>query len=220
MTRSEFVEGILQALIFTNRMKKMEEEKNKEDEEEKFGNISKKESKSSLTITNQLQINKSNSISNVILNQLEIDLLGYLEINLTEYWNLISCNSLLYSNADANINNNIREIVYHLYQIIKQAYLAYSTILTNNILLGPSINYRELENMLEECSLLDSSNNEYMEYLSNVMRELTTPSIRSAFNHTVTIKRNDIKWYTLNTMCFCEVLECILKLSIVAFDQK
>lgn len=218
MSRPEFMEGILQALLFAHRLKKMEEAK-EADEDDMEGYGGKHETKAEKQSPQRKGKNVASIPSeNVILIQLQDDLVGYLEVNVMKHWVAVCNNSLLYSDPDPEVSFNVREVVYHLYQIIKQAYLAYSTVLPNNPQLGPGISFVEFENMLEECSLLDSTNAEYMEVLSLAMRTVTTPAIDSAFNHEVS--KNSSKWGTLSSLCFSEVLDCIMKLSVVALDQK
>ena len=66
-----------------------------------------------------------------------------------------------------------------MYQIIKQAYLAYATISNDNPMLGPHMSAKEVELMLEECSILDGSNTEHLEYLSKCLINLGTGFISS-----------------------------------------
>ena len=66
-----------------------------------------------------------------------------------------------------------------MYQIIKQAFLAYATIPAQNPLLGPQMSEKEVILMLEECSVLDGSNPEHLSFVTKVLVNLGTPFITS-----------------------------------------
>jgi hypothetical protein len=201
MSRCEFVEGLLQALLMSRRLREREEAKEEEDDEAE----GKEES-------------KSDRREAVGLRQLEIDLRGYLEVNVAGFWSSIASTSLLYCSPAPEANGAVKEAVYRMYQIIKQAFLAYATVPATQPALGPGLPSIEFENMLEECSLLDSSNADHMDYLAQAMRHACSPAMApsESFNGGGAPAR----WCTVPSMCFCEVLDCIMKLATISLDAK
>lgn len=209
MSRCEFVEGILQALLVSRRLREREECKDDDDDD------GKEESKSA-----------RDGSEAVGMRQLEVDLQGYLEANVINFWGTIAATSMLYCSSSPEVNGGVKETVYHMYQIIKQAFLAYATVPTGSahVGLGPGLPTREFENMLEECSLLDSSNADHMEYLTQAMRHASTPAIApsESFNSSGAGKGMDSpkRWGQLPSLCFCEILDCIMKLAVISLDAK
>lgn len=219
MSRCEFIEGLLQALVLSRRLREREEAKADDDDDDDGG----KDERKSGTGRNYRESG---------LRQLEIDLKGYLEANVNAFWSSIAATSLLYSSPSAE---GVKEAVYHMYQIIKQAFLAYATTPLNHPRLGPGLPTREFENMLEECSLLDSSNSDHMDFLAQAVRHASSPVISptdsfvniaaitaeaAASPKTVSTAVTKARWGALPTLCFCEILDCLVKLATISMDAE
>eukprot|EP01006_Ploeotia_vitrea_P002846 TRINITY_DN1091_c0_g1_i1.p1 TRINITY_DN1091_c0_g1~~TRINITY_DN1091_c0_g1_i1.p1 ORF type:complete len:541 (+),score=-13.90 TRINITY_DN1091_c0_g1_i1:192-1814(+) len=245
MSRYEFIEGILQSIIYKqvmNKMKLKKEEEEENDYEDSYYSKTK-----SNTIEEILPTTNIGMITDDNILYLSEEFVNVIENNIIPYWDSILNSSLLYCNTDIQENYEIKEIVYHIYQIIKQAYLAYATIPKNNPLLGPVMSHKDVILILEECSILDSSNPDHMNYVTKVLTNLGTsflsskqgkadidklansilnpePIVPQITTSSVLIQKKVqvpvIQLDTISEICFSSFLDCVLRTAIISFDPK
>ncbi len=115
MSRYEFIEGILNTIVYKNKVIKRQNNGDEDGKEEYDYDEADEECKvpesGRAVDTRKKSVSTPTVVTNTnlaALNQLEIDLEEFFRVNLHNYWNHLNKTSLLYCNTDANVNEDIK----------------------------------------------------------------------------------------------------------------